>query len=104
MNKHTEKEKAAVVNMYLNGEKISKISHELKIYRTTIYAWIKEHNRYFNKGKAPDFRYLHDLQQKCERQHKIIEILQRSPCSTSTPLSCCTTGSEPGTTLTRLRT
>lgn len=87
MNKHTEKEKAVVVNMYLNGETISKISHDLKISRTTIYAWIKEYNNTFNNGKAPNFRYLHDLQQKCERQQKIIEILQRSPCATSAPLS-----------------
>lgn len=87
MNKHTKKEKAVVVNMYLNGETISKISHDLKISRTTIYAWIKEYNNTFHNGKAPNFRYLHDLQQKCERQQKIIEILQCSPCAPSAPLS-----------------
>ena len=86
MNKHTEKEKAVVVNMYLNGETISKISQSTKISRTTIYLWIKERNNSFNNGKAPNFRYLHDLQEKCNRQQKIIEILQRSPCTPSVPL------------------
>lgn len=87
MNTYPEKEKIAVVSRYLNGETISKISQSTKISRTTIYLWIKKCNNSFNKGKAPDFRYLHDLQEKCDRQQKIIEILQRSPCTPSAPLS-----------------
>ena len=87
MHKHSEEVKVIVVNRYLNGESISKISHNLNVSRTTVYTWIKQHNNSFNKGKAPNFRYLHDLEQKCERQQKIIEILKRSPCSPSAPLS-----------------
>lgn len=63
MYTYPEKEKIAVVNRYLNGETISKISQTTKISRTTIYLRIKERNNSFNKGKAPDFRYLHDLQE-----------------------------------------
>lgn len=73
MNKHPEKIKLTVVNRYLNGEQISKITRDINISRTTAYAWIKQHNNSFNKGKAPNFRYLHDLEQKCERQ----QILSR---------------------------
>jgi len=87
MHKHSEEVKVIVVNRYLNGESISKISHDLNISRTTVYTWIKQHNNSFNKAKVPNFRYLHDLEQKCERQQKIIEILKRSPCSPSAPLS-----------------
>ena len=87
MNKYPEKVKLAVINRYLNGAPISKISHDANISRTTVYAWIKQHNTTFNKGKAPNFRYLHDLQQKCERQQKIIEILKRSSYSPISPLS-----------------
>ena len=87
MNKHPEEVKTSVVNRYLNGERIAKISHDMAISRTTVYTWIKQHNNSFNKGKAPNFRYLHDLEQKCERQQKIIEILKRSPCSPNAPLS-----------------
>ena len=87
MNKHPEDVKTSVVNRYLNGEQISKISHDMDISRTTAYTWIKQHNSSFNKGKAPNFRYLHDLEQKCERQQKMIEILKRSPYTPSAPLS-----------------
>ena len=87
MNTYPEKEKIAVVNRYLNGETISKISQSTNISRTIIYLWIKERNNSFNKVKTPDFRYLHDLQEKCDRQQKIIEILQRSPCTPSAPLN-----------------
>ena len=38
MNKHPEDVKATVVNRYLNGEQISKISHDMNISRTTIYT------------------------------------------------------------------
>ena len=48
MNTYPEKEKIAVVNRYLNGEAISKISQTTKISRTTIYSWIKERNNSFN--------------------------------------------------------
>lgn len=41
MYTYPEKEKIAVVNRYLNGETISKISQKTKISRTTIYLWIK---------------------------------------------------------------
>ena len=51
MNTYPEKEKIAVVNRYLNGETISKISQSTKISRTTIYLWIKERNNSFNKEK-----------------------------------------------------
>lgn len=71
MYTYPEKEKIAVVNRYLNGEKISQISQSTKISRTTIYLRIKERNNSFNKGKAPDFRYLHDLQEKRDRQKKL---------------------------------
>ena len=84
MDTYHEKEKIAVVNKYLNGETIPKISQTTKISRTTIYSWIKERNNSFNRRKAPNFCYLHDLQEKCNRQQKIIEILQRSaytPCA-----------------------
>ena len=37
MYNYPEKEKIAVVNRYLNGETISKISQTTKISRTTIY-------------------------------------------------------------------
>lgn len=87
MYTYPEKEKSTVVSRYLNGETISKISQSAKISGTTIYLRIKERNNSFNKGKAPDFRYLHDLQEKCNRQQKIIEILQRSPYSPNAPLN-----------------
>ena len=87
MKHYSEKEKTAVVNRYLNGEPIMKISNDASISRTTIYAWIKERNTTFNKCKAPDFRYLHDLKQTCKRQQKIIEILQHSPYAPSAPLA-----------------
>lgn len=87
MYKHPERSKTAAVNRYLNGDTISKISQDFGISRTTVYSWIKDYNATFNKGKAPNFRYLHDLQQNCERQRIIIEILHRSPVASSAPLS-----------------
>lgn len=53
MYTYPEKEKIAVVNRYLNGEKISQISQNTKISRTTIYLWIKERNNSLIKEKLP---------------------------------------------------
>ena len=87
MNKYPKDMKATFLNRYLIGESIFKISHDMNLSGTTVYTWSKQYNNSFNKGKAPNFRYLHDLEQKCERQQKIIEILKRSPCSPNAPLS-----------------
>ena len=61
MYTYPDKEKNTIVNRYLNDEKISQISQSTKISRTAIYSWIKERNNSFNKGKAPDFRYLSNI-------------------------------------------
>ena len=62
MNKHPEDVKTSVLNRYLNCEQIAKIAHDMDISRTTAYTWINQHNSSFNKCKAPNFRYLHDLE------------------------------------------
>lgn len=62
MNKHSEYFKISVVNRYLNCEQIAKIAHDMDISRTTAYTWINQHNSSFNKCKAPNFGYLHDLE------------------------------------------
>lgn len=87
MKHYSQKEKLDIVSSYLNGETISSISRRKGISRTTIYTWIKEHNQRLKKGKSPNFRYLHDLEQTAQRQKQIIEILQRSPCPPSAPLN-----------------
>lgn len=87
MNKpYTEKERSSVVNRYLNGEKISDISQKTNISRGTIYAWIKQRQESFGEKEIPNYRDLHFLSQKCNRQKDMIDILRASDCSVNSPL------------------
>ena len=56
------------------------------ISRTTIYTWLNKRNETQLKEKAPNFRYLHYLEQTAQRQKQIIEILQRAQCAPTAPL------------------
>ncbi len=82
--RYTKKEKAIIVGRYLNGEKILTLAKETNISRTSIYAWIKEHQNSTKNKRKVDFKYLHDLTIMHKRQKVIIEILQNSKV---TPLS-----------------
>lgn len=87
MNKpYTEKERSSVVNRYPNGEKISDISQKTNISRGTIYAWIKQRQESFGEKEIPNYRDLHFLSQKCNRQKDMIDILRASDCSVNSPL------------------
>lgn len=87
MNKpYTEKERSSVVNRYFNGEKISDISQKTNISRGTIYAWIKQRQESFGEKEIPNYRDLHFLSQKCNRQKDMIDILRASDCSVNSPL------------------
>ena len=73
MNTYPEKEKNSRCKQILKLQKISQISQKAKISRTTIYLWIKERHNSFNKGKAPDFRYLHDLQKNATGNKRLLK-------------------------------
>lgn len=87
MNTYHEKEKIAVVNRYLNGETISKISQTTKISRTTIYFWIKERTTLLIEGKRLTSVICTIYKKNATDNKKIIEILQRSPYAPNAPLS-----------------
>ena len=66
MNKYSPKDKLTIINRYVNGESISSISRSSSISRTTIYTWLNKRNETQLKEKAPNFRYLHYLEQTAQ--------------------------------------
>ena len=80
-------EKETVVNRYIGGESVMAIHKDTGISRQTIYRWIENaQQRMYNK-KGINLRDVHFLKQSHARQQIIIDILRRSPCSPSAPLS-----------------
>ncbi len=84
--RYTKKEKATILERYLNGEKILTLAKETNISRTTIYAWISEQQNSTQNKRKVDFKYLHDLTIMHKRQKVIIEILQNSKITPLSPL------------------
>ena len=84
MKCHTKEEKAKYVKRYLSGESIKDILQDAGISKSTLYNWIQQSKQQkSNKFNLQEFRI---LQNKCERQAKIIQILQSAPCTASAPL------------------
>lgn len=87
MRQHTQEERQAIINRYLNRESVASIVSDSGIPRSTIYAWIKqfkEENAKTKKGIS--LRYVHELERKVTRLEGIIEIVHKAHCFESDPL------------------
>lgn len=86
MKKISDKEKEIILHKYTSGEKVTQLSTEYGVSKSTIYLWINQsQNRIINKCdfSAADFK---KLKQKCERLEKIVQILQSTPCTPTSSL------------------
>ena len=71
-----EKLKATVLKLYSAGSKVSDIVAQTGVPRSTVYYWIKNGTQ---KDLSPlNLRDYHFLKKKCERQEKIIAILNKT--------------------------
>ena len=71
--KEQEKLKSTVLKLYSAGIKVADIITQTGVPRSTVYYWIKNG---IPKELSPlNLRDYHFLKQKCERQEKIIKIL-----------------------------
>lgn len=76
---YTNDQKKQVVERYLNGESVGKLSAELGIVKSSIYEWISE----LNSCTAAQMRVMRN---KINKQQQIIEILKSVNCTASSPL------------------
>ncbi len=83
---YTAERKQEIIKRHLCGVTITELSKETGIARSTLYAWLKEYNNGIKEERQIRVRDFYDLQKRCEQQEKMIEILQRSPCTVSAPL------------------
>lgn len=80
---YTEEQKKLILDRYWAGEKVSTISADTGIAKSTLYSWVKSSQK---KNKAINMTDFRILRQRCETLEKMVEILQQSPCSVSAPL------------------
>lgn len=84
MKSKYESQKGSVLKLYNSGTKVADIVVQTGVPRSTVYDWIK--NGMPKDAPALNLRDYHFLKQKCERQEKIIAILQSAPCTATAPL------------------
>lgn len=82
-------QKQSLIERYLSGESVKSIVTCTGVARSTLYSWIDEYKA--NKANNTDkpnisYREFSECKRKIERLIKIIEILQKSPCSATAPL------------------
>ena len=86
-SKLTDNEKQAIINRYLSGEKISNLTKETSVARSTLYSWIKAYkDRTTKKQPKLTVRAFMDLENKVKRLEGIIEILKTVNCKVDAPL------------------
>lgn len=86
-NKYSIETKKMVIQKHDYGEKITDISKQFNVSRTTIYRWIKEHEKNkINHNQTVNMKMYRELERKYLRQKKIIQILQSSPCIVNSSL------------------
>lgn len=85
--KYSNEEKLSIVARYQQGERITALSNELAISRSTLYRWLKSFPS-DSIGKPLKFSYQEyaSLQRKVEKLQNIITILKSADYLVSTPL------------------
>lgn len=85
--KYSNEEKLSIVARYQQGERITALSNELAISRSTLYRWLKSFPS-DSIGKPLKFSYQEyaSLQRKVEKLQNIITILKSVDCLVSAPL------------------
>lgn len=85
--KYSNEEKLSIVARYQQGERITALSNELAISRSTLYRWLKLFPS-DSIGKPLKFSYQEyaSLQRKVEKLQNIITILKSADCLVSAPL------------------
>ena len=85
--KYSNEEKLSIVARYQQGERITALSNELAISRSTLYRWLKSFPS-DSIGKPLKFSYQEyaSLQRKVEKLQNIITILKSADCLVSAPL------------------
>lgn len=84
--KYSNEEKLSIVARYQQGERITALSNELAISRSTLYRWLKSFPS-DSIGKPLKFSYQEyaSLQRKVEKLQNIITILKSADCLVSAP-------------------
>lgn len=85
--KYSNEEKLSIITRYQQGERITALSNELAISRSTLYRWLKSFPS-DSIGKPLKFSYQEyaSLQRKVEKLQNIITILKSADCLVSAPL------------------
>ena len=85
--KYSNEEKLSIVARYQQGERITALSNELAISRSTLYRWLESFPS-DSIGKPLKFSYQEyaSLQRKVEKLQNIITILKSADCLVSAPL------------------
>lgn len=83
---YSKEQKSEVINKYLSGQSVTKLSSELGISRSTLHKWIAESTDCQKQERRVNMRDFFDLKRKCEQQEQMIEILQNAPCTVTSPL------------------
>ena len=82
--KYSNEEKLSIITRYQQGERITALSNELAISRSTLYRWLKSFPS-DSIGKPLKFSYQEyaSLQRKVEKLQNIITILKSADCLVS---------------------
>lgn len=85
MNSYSNTIKESVINRYKSGDSVTQLSKSTEISRSTIYSWIK--TDVVSTSKKVDMGEYQKLKSHYKKLKNIIEILKKSSCLVSAPLS-----------------
>ncbi len=83
----TKEQKESAVNRYLTGENPAAIIVEMKISRSSLYLWVKQHNEAIKEeGDVVSLNNYRKLRRRVKRLEDIIEIHKKVDCGYNSPL------------------
>ena len=85
--KHSPKLIKTIINQYANGQPVTHLCVEHNIPRSTIYSWIKRHQKLKSEAKTDiSYQDYYNLKRRADKMQEQLEVIKAAGCGFSAPL------------------
>ena len=86
-NNYTNQAKSDIVAAYSNGKSVTLLCAEYEIPRSTIYYWIKQHQKLQSAtGTDVSYQDYYNLKRRADKLEKMLNVIKAAGCGLSAPL------------------
>ena len=85
--KYSSEDITAIVKQYINGQAVAHLCAEYGIPRSTIYSWIKRHQKLSSEAETDiSYQDYYNLKRRADKMEEQLEVIKAAGCGLAAPL------------------